>query len=357
MKHSFRVNVVLSLFAMAFGACAQPRNNGGHKTTTDAEPGDTDADSDNTDQDPNVVRITVVMAADIAEAGRTNYAKDNAALITGHTPAVDAVILGGDNARYTVSSLMTLHQFYQTYYDPVDEANWGQFNAIAFPGLGNHEYLAVTVQGHFDYFANRMAQIKTMTSYHGYIDDKFMGYYSFDLNNWHFVSINSNCPFVSGGCETGSAQETWLKSDLEAHATIPIIGVWHAPRYACGGNHEDDLAMQPMWEDLVNAGADFLFTGHNHYYQRWQPLDKTYPEAVVDEAKGLTEIVVGSYGVSTYPVCFFPDSRIAYQIGDDQSIGVFFLTLGSDGSYSWEYRLRSNGSVVDSGAGFSHHHI
>jgi acid phosphatase type 7 len=305
---------------------------------------------------PTVTHITVVMAGDIAESGRTQHAKNNAATMTSHTPTVSAVILAGDNARYGGTG--GLLQYYNTYYKPLDQANWGQFDTIAFPGLGNHEYNETNAQGYFDYFATRMTAIAGSGSYHGYVNVVGKGYYSFDLNGWHFVSLNSNCADVTGtvdGCAQGSDQELWLASDLAAHASMPIIAVWHAPRYACGGSHGDDTEMQDMWADLYDAGADFLFVGHNHYYQRWQPLNKGNPEATLDTQNGLAEIVAGSYGVSTYTVCTSVDSRVAKQAGGAGGVGAFFLTIGSDGSYSFEYVLESDGSVFDSGSGWSHH--
>jgi hypothetical protein len=298
---------------------------------------------------------TVVMAADIAENGRTFYARDNAALIASHTPAVSALMLFGDNIRYE-SHAGTLKEAYDTFYKAPSQANFGQFDAISFPGTGNHEYNEKNAQGYYDYFASRMSAIVAMPSYDGQIDTVGKGYYSFDLNGWHFVSLNSNCKAVTGGCLQGSPQEAWLKDDLAAHATMPIVAFLHAPRYACGGGHGDATELQAFWADLVDAGADFVFNGHNHYYQRWQPLDKANPQAAVDLKNGLTEIVAGSYGVSSYSTCADGhDPRVVKQKGGDDSIGVFFLTIGSRGGYSFEYRLRSTGLVFDSGSGRSHH--
>ncbi|MBI5534819.1 MAG: metallophosphoesterase [Deltaproteobacteria bacterium] len=305
---------------------------------------------------PPVTYMTVVMAGDVAEDGRTQYAKINAEHITSHDPPVQAVVLLGDNARYDLLSIKTLLSYYNTYYKAPNEANWGQFDPISFPQLGNHEYGSLNPQGYFDYFKPRMNAIKALPDYSGFIDVKGKAYYSFDLNGWHFVSLNANCSSVDGGgCGPGSEQEKWLKADLAAHPNQPIIGAWHNPRWACGGSHESDSDMQAFWADLYDARADFVFVGHDHYYQRWKPLDKGVPEAQVDAVNGLIEVVAGSCGVSTYGVCDPVDPRIDSQAGDAGGMGVFFLKLGSDGSYSFEYVLESDGSVFDSGSGVSHH--
>ena len=321
----------------------------------DAGPGDAAAPADAAADGGAVTRVTVVMASDIAENGRTQYARAAAALITGHTPTVTAVVLAGDNARYDPMTFLTLLEYYTTYYQPASEANWGQFDTIAFPQLGNHEDTVLGAQGYFDYFAARMTAIKALPGYGGAIDDTAKAYYSFDVNGWHFVSLNSNCASVGGGCGAGSAQEAWLKSDLQAHAAMPLIGVWHAPRYTCGGSHGDATELQTLWADLYDARADFVFTGHNHYYERWKPLNKNDPQAAVDTVNGLTQIIAGSYGVTTYAACTTLDPRVERALGNDPGMGVFFLTLGSDGSYSFEYRLLSDGTAFDSGSGQSHH--
>jgi acid phosphatase type 7 len=223
---------------------------------------------------------------------------------------------------------------------------------MAFPQTGNHEYNETDAQGYFDYFASRFAAIAALPSYSGEAGTVGKGWYGVNINGWHFVSLNSNCPDV-GGCEPGSEQESWLAGDLAAHPGVPIIAVWHAPRYTCGGGHTDAQDMQAMWADLHAAHADFVFSGHNHFYQHYKPLNAANPDAVEDDAAGITEIITGSGGVSTYSVCA-GDPRIAAQIGGDASIGVMFLTLSSDGSYSFEYQLRSDSSIFDSGSGVAH---
>jgi hypothetical protein len=35
------------------------------------------------------------------------------------------------------------------------------------------------------------------------------GYYSYDLGEWHIISLNSNIPM-----NAGSPQEAWLRADL-----------------------------------------------------------------------------------------------------------------------------------------------
>ena len=126
--------------------------------------------------------------------------------------------------------------------------------------------------------------------------------------------------------------------------------MWHEPLFTCGGGNPPATQMQPYWTALANAHTDFVFNGHNHYYQRWQPLDAS---GAVDTANGLVEIVAGDYGVDSYTVCSGGESRLAAgtgsggyaQIGGDSGLGVLFVDLSSDGSWAFEYRLQSGGAA------------
>ena len=327
-----RLGLGILLVAVAFPAC-------GHDQARSAPPS------------PPVEGTVVAVVGDIAEAGRTSHAQQVAALITGHSPPVSAVLLAGDNARYgTGVSGISLLEYYRQYWAPPAQANWGQLDAIAFPQAGNHEYGEPGAKGYFEYFASRFAAIEALPSYHGEAEVSSAGWYSFDLGGWHVVSLNSQCSAV-GGCGGGSPQERWLASDLAGHAGMPLIAVWHVPRFACGG-HPGAVELQAVWADLVVAGADLVFNGHDHYFQRWKPLDAS---GRIDPQNGVTEMVAGSGGVTPTSVCWPADTRIAAQRGDAAGIGVLFLALAPDGRYSFEYRLASDGSVFDAGSGVSHH--
>jgi hypothetical protein len=93
--------------------------------------------------------------------------------VSSRVPSVSAVMLLGDNARCCTSTV-SLFNYYRDYYAPASEANWGQFDSIAFPQLGNHEYFTGDPRGYFDYFAARLTKIKSLSSYSGFADDSIM---------------------------------------------------------------------------------------------------------------------------------------------------------------------------------------
>src|SRR5207245_4759418 len=127
----------------------------------------------------------------------------------------DVVLDLGDNA-YGSGSLTQ----YQDSYDP----SWGRLKAVTRPVPGNHEYLTHGAAGYFAYFGAAAG-------------DPTAGYYSYDVGAWHMVALNSNCSAV-GGCQQGSAQESWLRADLAAHPAACTLAYWHQPRFS-SGEHGD----------------------------------------------------------------------------------------------------------------------
>ena len=82
---------------------------------------------------------------------------------------------------------------YLESYDP----SWGRVKAISRPVPGAHEYETAGAAGYFDYFNGPGAP-------DGPAGPRGRGYYSFDLESWHLVALNSNCRVV--GCSSGSPQ-------------------------------------------------------------------------------------------------------------------------------------------------------
>ena len=92
------------------------------------------------------------------------------------------VFTTGDNA-YPSGSLSD----FENCYAP----SWGRHLARTRPSPGNHDYETPGAEGYYRYFGS-------MAGAAG------VGYYSFDLGEWHIVSLNSNVPM-----EAGSSQEQW----------------------------------------------------------------------------------------------------------------------------------------------------
>ncbi len=176
-------------------------------------------------------------------------------------------------------------------------SSWGVFKAKIRPVPGNHDYLATGAKNYFNYF--------------GAAANPPRGYYSFDVGTWHIIAINSNCSKV-GGCGAGSAQE------------------------------------KPIFQDLYNARADVVLSGHSHDYERFARQNNASQR---DDANGIRQFVVGTGG--SFFTRFFsikPNS----QKRNNNTFGVLRMTLGA-GSYSWKFLPVAGKTFTDSGTTTCHH--
>lgn len=209
---------------------------------------------------------------------------------------------------------------FQTQYGPT----WGRVLPITHPAPGNHEYQSGG-DGFFQYFGAAAG-------------DPRQPYYSFEVGSWHVIALNSECP-SAGGCGTGSAQERWLRSDLQAHPTRCTLAFWHAPRFSSGG-HGDNVAYQAFWEDLYAAGAELVLNGHDHDYERFAPQTPAGAAA----ANGIREFVVGTGGKNLLA----PHAPKANSEVRAAAFGVLELTLHPD-AYDWQFVPIAGTSFTDRG--------
>jgi hypothetical protein len=227
----------------------------------------------------------------------------------------------------------TLAKFQQVY-----NTTWGRANQLGHPTPGNHEYLTAAAAGYFDYFNG-------IGNSSGPAGSRGKGYYSYDVGSWHLIALNSNCTDVS--CASGSPQETWLRSDLAAHPNKCTIAYWHHPRFSSGiaGNTSNTSA---FWNDLYNANADLVLSGHDHDYERFAPQT---PAAAADGARGIREFVVGTGGKSLKS--FSSTIRPNSQVRMTGTYGVLRLTLHPS-SYDWQFAPEAGRTFSDSGTQACH---
>ena len=222
-------------------------------------------------------------------------------------------------------------------FDP----SWGRFKSLIRPTVGNHEYLTPNAAGYFHYFGSAAG-------------DPSRGYYSYDLGRWHMLSLNSECTHI-GGCGTGSPQETWVRADLAAHSNLCTLAYWHEPRFS-SGEHGDAQQMAVIWNDLVAAHVDVVLSGHNHDYERFDPLGSTPPSSAKYQSpstasSGIREFVVGTGGRNHYGLTTPPLEGEVVRNAD--TFGVLELTLHPAG-YDWVFRAAAGGSFTDTGSGTCH---
>jgi hypothetical protein len=220
----------------------------------------------------------VAAAGDIAcappgtRSGTTCHQQDTADLIKAINP--DKVLMLGD-AQYETGTLANIN----AVYNP----SWGAFKAKTLGTAGgSHDFY-----GGGDFFT----YFGTTSFPRGAFKP-----YSYDLGNWHIVSMNSYCEVAEvGGCGTSGSQYAWLQADLEANTKSCILAMWHEPYWTSGYRHDNDTVTRPYMDLLYQHRADVLLTGHEHNYERLSPMR---PDGTRDDATGIAAFVVGTGGKS-----------------------------------------------------------
>jgi hypothetical protein len=211
---------------------------------------------------------------------------------------------------------------------------WGRVKSRIYPTPGNHEYRdpAGSAAGYYRYFGSGGPPPSPGAPRHGW--------YSFDRAAWHILSLNANCGVTPGdlgrkGCSPGSAQESWVRKDLAANAKSAaggprcILAYWHEPLFSSHITQRNPR-MRAIWQDLLNAHADIVLTGHQHSYERFAPQDANGNAT----AAGIPQITVGTggedHGRTDLPHA--PNSLVE----NSSSFGVLRMTL-HPGSYDWGF--------------------
>ncbi|HEX7172795.1 MAG TPA: metallophosphoesterase [Candidatus Limnocylindria bacterium] len=234
-------------------------------------------------------------------SGQTVYAVGDMAGRDGRGSAVadmignrnfDALITLGDHA-YEHGSLEEFEAFYRPTF--------GRFDDRVYPSPGNHDYATDGAAGYFTYFGERARNFPDRP------------YYAFTLGAWRVYSLNSEIDQAL----PGSDMYEWLRNDLARSSSPCIAAYWHKPMFTVGRKENDEGRMQLVWNLLAINGADIVLAGHDHNYQRWEPID------------GMTSFVVGTGGRSRYPI-ERRDPRVAY--ATDSTYGALMLELGDRGA-------------------------
>jgi len=214
---------------------------------------------------------------------------------------------------------------YRDCYDP----SWGRHKARTKPSAGNHDYSTSGAAGYFGYFGASAS-------------DPGKGYYSFDLEDWHIIALNSNIDESEG-----SSQVRWLRADLAASKKPCTLAYWHHPRFSSGVEHGDDPATEPLWQALYDANAEIVLGGHDHEYERFVPQT---PTGDADSTRGIREFVVGTGGRSHYGL---GRRETNSEVFNASTFGVLKLTL-SPGTYTWQFIPIAGQTFTDSGSGVCH---
>jgi acid phosphatase type 7 len=212
-------------------------------------------------------------------------------------------------------------------YDP----SWGRYKARTRPSVGNHEYYTAGASGYFNYFGSAAGNPRK-------------GYFSYDLGEWHIISLNGMCEQV-GGCGDHSPMVSWLKQDLASHLKACTLAYFHHPLFSSGW-HGNQTKMRPTWDALYAANADVVLNGHDHDYERFTPQTPSGEYS----ARGIREFVVGTGGRELRP---FGTIMSHSEVRNAHTFGVLKLTLHPT-SYEWKFIPVAGKTFTDSGIGKCH---
>jgi len=204
---------------------------------------------------------------------------------------------------------------------------WGRHKGRTRPAIGNHDMRTASGAPYFAYFGAAAGPAGK-------------GWYSYELEGWHVVVLNSEV-----GIDSTSEQLGWLRADLAAHPAKCTLAYMHRPRFS-SGQHGDSERVKPAFDALYAGGVDVLLGGHDHLYERFAPQD---PQGRKDP-RGIRQFVVGTGGAPFYD--FRDELRDNSEVHQNKVHGVLRLVFHPDG-YDWEF-VAVSGGFSDHGHGDCH---
>lgn len=218
---------------------------------------------------------------------------------------LNAWILLGDNAYNDGNDMEYQAKFFNPYKDHLLK------KYPVYPSPGNHDY-------HDADFGAAYAQTTHNTPYYqnfsmptkgeaGGVPSNNPAFYSFDLGNIHFISLDSygieeNKYFLY---DTLGPQIQWLKKDLAANKNKEwVIAYWHYPPYSKGTHDSDtDGIMSGIRQNVIGIlerfNVDLVICGHSHVYERSRIMKGHYgTSSSFDPAKHNLSSSTGLYNGS-----------------------------------------------------------
>ena len=203
---------------------------------------------------------------------------------------------------------------------------WGRYKKRIHPSPGNHDYHAAQGRAYYDYFGEAAGP-------------DGLGFYSYELGDWHIVSLNSNC--TGEDCGENSWQVQWLRLDLANNPRKCTLMYWHHPVWDSGTVPVEE-AGRPFWQIAVDYGVDVVVNGHDHHYERFAPMDYA---GNIDIEHGTREFIVGTGGAWLFEL---GQPLPATEVRSNETFGVMRFLLYPD-HYSWTFFPVKGGEFYDAG--------
>ncbi|MFT4061661.1 MAG: metallophosphoesterase [Edaphocola sp.] len=246
------------------------------------------------------------------------------------TNYMDSWILLGDNAYNTGTDAEYQAEFFNIYKDGFLK------HSPLFPAPGNHDYgnssSSASVYNHAlaPYYQN--FSMPTQGEAGGVASGK-QAYYSFDVGNVHFLSLDSHGKEDSTTrlFDTTGAQVQWVKADLAANTNKDwVVAYWHHPPYTMGSHNSDSESelvsiRQNFVRILERMGVDLILCSHSHDYERSKLMNGHYGlESTFNATAHNISQSTGLYDGSGNSCPYVKDDSI-------QATGTVYVVSGSAG--------------------------
>ena len=206
--------------------------------------------------------------------------------------------------------------------------SWGWHRGVIRPSPGNHDWYIASGEAYFSYFEEAAGP-------------PGLGYYSYDVGDWHIVSLNSNCD--THPCDEDSAQVQWLRADLQNNPSLCTLLYWHHPLWS-SGLVPISQAGEAFWRAAYESGAEIVVNGHDHHYERLALLDQ---DGRLDPARGMRLCIAGTGGAWLFEI---GDPLTVTEALDNHNLGLLVFFLYPD-RYEWQFVPVEQGGYTDFGSG------
>lgn len=165
------------------------------------------------------------------------------------------------------------------WYDPFWFTLYGPTMArvSTFPALGNHDWDTASGQYMVDYFC-----LPT----NGPINHIGKNY-SFEFGNMHVAVIDTE-PYDDNTTNAMAEINAWLAADLAAATQRWRVAILHRPPHTSIGSHNDNARVKSNIAPILEAnGVQVVFQGHNHWYERINPINAIHYFTIGGSGAGL----------------------------------------------------------------------
>lgn len=263
---------------------------------------------------------------------------------------IDSWMLLGDNAYNNGFDA----EYQSNFFDVYNQYRFMSQTCI-WPTPGNHDYYTTS---NLDSRNTPYFQIFTVPTAGeaGGIPSNTESYYSYNLSNAHFISLDSYGTENSQKMyDTTSLQALWLKQDLAANTQPWTILYWHHPPFTMGSHNSDvETDLVALRSNLIKMlerfKVDLVLCGHSHQYERSKLIKGHYGlEPTFDTLTHLISNSSACYDGSTNSCPYYKKTA------DILNTGLVYMVAGSSGKVttvqaSWPHDIMYYSNTANTGS-------